>query len=234
MAAQTKPLSQKAYYANLFFSLITFPILMVILAGNWRWIEGWIFGLWISVMILSNLIYMFHQDPALLTERMQRPGNQNQKKWDTYLMSLIGVMAISWLVLLPLDAGRFHWSPAFPLPLKALGGLLLVPALYLIYKPTTENTFMSTQVRIQAERKQRVISTGVYGFVRHPLYLGCVLMLTGAPLLLGSLYGLIISGLGICTLVVRILGEEKMLLKELDGYAQYQQQVRYRLIPFVW
>jgi len=77
----------------------------------------------------------------------------------------------------------------FPVLLKVLGGVALLPSLYLIYRATVENTFLSTLVRIQADRKQQVISTGVYGFVRHPLYLGCLLMLIGAPLLLGSIYG---------------------------------------------
>jgi protein-S-isoprenylcysteine O-methyltransferase Ste14 len=89
-------------------------------------------------------------------------------------------------------------------------------------------------VRIQTERKQQVVSTGVYGFVRHPLYLGVLLMLAGMPLLAGSVCGLIISGIALVVLVFRILGEEKMLVNELDGYAEYRQKVKYRLIPLLW
>ena len=89
-------------------------------------------------------------------------------------------------------------------------------------------------MRIQTDRKQHVISTGVYGFVRHPLYLGCLLMMLGAPLLLGSLYGLLISLIGLILVGGRIIGEEKTLVSELDGYADYKQKVKYRLIPFVW
>jgi len=135
---------------------------------------------------------------------------------------------------MPLDARRFRWSPDFPVWLKVLGGLMLIPALYLIFQATAENTFASTMVRIQKERKQRVISTGVYGLVRHPMYLGAVFMMFGAPLLLGSIWGLIIAAIGFCILVGRIIGEEKMLINELDGYSQYVNAVRYRLIPFVW
>ena len=111
---------------------------------------------------------------------------------------------------------------------------MLLPALYLIERTTMENTFMSTLVRIQGERKQHVISSGVYSFVRHPLYLGCALMMFGAPLLLGSLYGLLLAALGMAAVIGRIFGEEKMLAEELEGYADYQQRVRYRLIPYVW
>ena len=91
-----------------------------------------------------------------------------------------------------------------------------------------------SMVRVQTERKQRVVTTGVYGFVRHPLYLGCLLMLLGAALLLGSICGLVIGVLAVCLLVVRIVGEERMLVNELDGYRDYRKKVTYRLIPFVW
>lgn len=90
-----------------------------------------------------------------------------------------------------------------------------------------ENTFLSTLVRIQDDRKQHVISTGVYGFVRHPLYLGCLLMMIGAPLLLGSVYALIITLIGTVLIMVRIGGEEKMLVNELEGYEEYRQKVFY-------
>lgn len=234
MTTPPKPISRTAFLVNLFFSLIAFPIIILLLAGDWRWIEGWLFGLWFSAMVASSMIYMYLKDPALLAERSRRPGTGNQKKWDAYLLSAIYLMAILWVMLMPLDARRFQWSPPFPLWLKALGGLLLAPALYLILRSTIENTFLSTRVRIQSERKQSVITTGVYSIVRHPLYLGCVCLLLGAPLLLGSLYGLIISAIGLITLIVRILGEEQVLLSELEGYAAYQHKVRYRLIPGVW
>src|SRR6185295_16892632 len=121
-----------------------------------------------------------------LAERSQRPGSANQKGWDKYVLSLVYVIALIWLAVLPLDAHRFGWSPAFPVWLKVVGGIALIPALYFIFRATAENTFLSTLVRIQSERKQHVISTGVYSFVRHPLYLGCALMMFGAPLLVGS------------------------------------------------
>ena len=105
---------------------------------------------------------------------------------------------------------------------------------HFFYRSYVENTFASSLVRIQEERKQQVISTGVYSVVRHPMYLAGILMFLGVPLLLGSLYGFI-AGIVICLLVVfRICGEEKMLTNELPGYSDYKKKVRYRLIPFVW
>jgi protein-S-isoprenylcysteine O-methyltransferase Ste14 len=213
---------------------IFFPAVILLLAGDLGWVEGWIFGLWFDVMCLSSIIYMYRNDPALLAERSKRPGGDNQKRWDVFLLTLIYLIALVWLAIMPLDARRFGWSPAFPVWLKVLGGVALLPALFFIYRATAENTFLSTRVRIQDERKQHVISTGVYGLVRHPLYLGCALMMVGAPLLLGSIWGLIITVVTLPILIVRIMGEEKMLADELEGYNEYKTKVKYRLIPFVW
>jgi protein-S-isoprenylcysteine O-methyltransferase Ste14 len=222
------------FIPRLLLTALIFPAIILLLAGNWRWLEGWIFALWFDVMVVCNGLYLYWKDPALLAERSKAPGSDNQKPWDTYLMYVLFAIMGLWLVLMPLDTERFGWSPAFPLWLKILGGLALLPALYLIQRTTMENTYLSTMVRIQSERKQQVISTGTYGFVRHPLYLGCLLMMLGSPLLVGSLCGLLLSLIGSVVLAGRILGEEKMLTEELAGYAAYTQKVRYRLIPLVW
>jgi len=234
MTSESKKMSPAAFVSNIVATALFFPALIMLLAGNWRWVEGWILAIWLVVMILFNSSYLYWRDPALLAERTKLPGSENQKPWDKYLMILIFAIAALWLVVLPLDAGRFHWSPAFPLWLKILGGIALIPALYLIERATIENTYLSAMVRIQSERKQRVISTGPYAFVRHPLYLGCLLLMLGAPLLVGSAYGLVISLIGSILLVVRIVGEERMLADELEGYAEYQKRVKYRLIPPIW
>ena len=221
----------------IFGSIITiliFPAVILFLSGNWLWLEGWIFSLWFDAMVLSNVMYLYLKDPALLAERSKAPGSDNQKQWDKYLVIVIYFMALVWFIIMPLDAKRFGWSPLFPVWLKVLGGVALLPALYLIYQATVENTYLSTLVRIQTERNQHVISTGVYGFVRHPLYLGCLLMTLGAPLLLGSMYGFIIGVIAIIVLVGRIIGEENMLVNGLEGYEEYKKKVKYRLVPFVW
>lgn len=221
----------------IFSSIITiliFPAVILFLSGNWLWLEGWIFSLWFDAMVLSNMIYLYWKDPALLAERSKAPGSDNQKQWDKYLIIGIYLWALVWFIIMPLDAKRFGWSPLFPVWLKVLGGVALLPALYLIYQATVENTYLSTLVRIQTDRKQHVISTGVYGFVRHPLYLGCLLMTLGTPLLLGSLYGFIIGFIGVIAVVGRIIGEENMLVNELEGYEEYKKKVTYRLVPFVW
>ena len=135
---------------------------------------------------------------------------------------------------MPLDAKRFGWSPALPLWLNICGGALLAGSFFLFFRSYTDNTFLSPLVRIQEDRKQRVVSNGVYGFVRHPMYLGGILMFLGAPLLLGSFFG-VIAGLALTILLMaRVVGEERMLARELEGYREYMQNVRYRLFPFLW
>ncbi len=234
MAEEHKRFSPVAVVLNVAATAVIFPALILLLAGNWRWVEGWILALWLVVMIDFNVIYLYRKDPALLAERTSSPSSGNQKAWDKVLIFFIFATAILWLLVLPLDAERFHWSPSFPLWLKIVGGVALVPALYLIERATIDNTYLSTRVRIQSERQQHVITTGVYGFVRHPLYLGCALMMFGAPLLVGSLVGLILTLIGMVLIGGRITGEEKMLAEELEGYAEYKHKVKYRLIPLVW
>lgn len=215
-------------------TIVFFPAVVLLEAGDWRWVEGWIFGLWFVVMVLSVTIYMAVRDPALLAERSRLQFAENQKPWDRYVLISLSILMLAWFIVMPLDARRFRWSPAFPAWLKLVGGLMLIPSLYFIFASTAENTFASTMVRIQKERRQKVISTGVYGFVRHPMYLGAVFLMFGAPLLLGSLAGLIIGAVGFVVLVGRIIGEEEMLINELQGYSEYSKTVAYRLIPFVW
>ncbi len=234
MTAETTKISTGRLIFNILFMILFAPALILALGGNWLWPEGWIFGLWFDAMILINWLYLYTKDPALLAERQRVTGAENQKAWDRVLIVIILLVAMSWLIILPLDAERFHWSPVFPLWLKILGGVLLIPSLYLIERTTIENTYLSTMVRIQDERKQHVITTGVYGFVRHPLYFGCLLMMIGTPLLIGSIYGLVLSLIGTIAVMVRIVGEEAMLTNELEGYEDYKKKVTRRLIPFVW
>ncbi len=182
----------------------------------------------------STILYLYRKDPALLEERYQKPGAGNQPGWDRYVVYGIIIGFVVWIVVMPLDAKRFGWSPVFPLWLKALGLASLAGSFFLFFRSFTDNTFLSPLVRVQEDRKQRVVTGGVYGFVRHPMYLGGILMFFGVPLLLGSAWG-VVAGLALTVLLMgRITGEEKMLLRDLEGYREYTENVRYRLIPFLW
>jgi len=231
-AAITVRMEKKVILAFLY--ILLFPALLLIISGDLLWPAGWVFSFWFILLCFSTILYLYRKDPALLDERYKQPGTGNQEGWDKYVVYGIVMGFLLWIVIMPLDAKRFGWSPAFPLWLNVLGGAMLAGSFFLFFRSYTDNTFLSPLVRIQEERKQRVISTGVYGIVRHPMYLGGILMFFGAPLLIGSGYGLL-AGLALTILLMaRITGEEEMLGRELDGYREYMQKVRYRLVPFLW
>jgi protein-S-isoprenylcysteine O-methyltransferase Ste14 len=226
-------MEKKKIIGALLFILL-FPALLLALSGDWFWPEGWVFSIWLLALSYSTILYLYKKDPALLVERYQKPGAGNQEHWDRYVVYGLLIGFTLWIIIMPLDAKRFGWSPAFPLWLQALGFAALIGSFYLFFRSYTDNTFLSPLVRVQEERKQRVVSTGVYGFVRHPMYLGGILMFVGVPLLLGSFFG-ILAGLALTILLMaRILGEEVMLSRDLEGYREYMQNVRYRLFPFLW
>jgi protein-S-isoprenylcysteine O-methyltransferase Ste14 len=139
----------------------------------------------------------------------------------------------AWLVLMPLDAVRFHWSRMPFLP-QVVGAVALVGSFFLISLTFRENAFLSPTVRIQKERGHTVISTGPYHYVRHPMYAGGLLLFFGTPLLLGSWYGLLLLLLFLPGMAVRIVMEERALREDLPGYTAYTTQVTYRLIPHFW
>lgn len=214
--------------------ILIFPTLLLSLSGNWLWREGWIFSIWFTVLCFATIIRLYRYDPDLLSERYKRPGTGNQEGWDRYVINGLLIGFITWIVIMPLDAKRYGWTAYFPFWIKALGFTSLLLSFFFFYRSYAENTFVSALVRIQAERRQRVISSGVYGFVRHPMYLGGILMFIGTPMLLGSMFGIVI-GLAMLFLIAgRIIGEEKMLVNELEGYEDYKKTVRYRLLPYIW
>jgi protein-S-isoprenylcysteine O-methyltransferase Ste14 len=217
-----------------FLFILLFPALILVLSGDFTWKQGWIFDVWFISLCYSTILYLYRKDPALLAERYKKPGSGNQEAWDRYVSYGIMVGFMLWIVVMPLDAKRFGWSPAFPLILNVLGVAGLAGSFFLFFRSYTDNTFLSPLVRFQEDRKQRVVSSGVYGFVRHPMYLGGILMFIGAPLLLGSCYGILLGLVMTVLLMARILGEEAMLMNNLEGYREYTRIVRYRLFPYLW
>jgi protein-S-isoprenylcysteine O-methyltransferase Ste14 len=211
--------------------LILFPFLILALSG---WPEGWIWSMGYVILCVVCVVHLCRKDPALLAERFKKPNKSNQKKWDELILSGLFVSFLCWVVLMPLDAKRYGWSGHFPLWIKVLSGVGLMKGAFLIYRAFADNPFASRFVEIQKERKQKVVTTGIYGYVRHPLYLGLVSLFLWSPLLLGSFYGFLLGVWMSFLLTVRTIGEEKMLAKELKGYTAYQKKVHYRLIPGVW
>ena len=207
--------------------------LLLWLSGDWRWVEGWIFGVWWVSFIAATFLWLLYEDPGLLAERMRMPGSGGEPRADMAILIGVKVGFIAWIVLSPLDV-RFGWMPRLPLWSEVCGGILLLPGSFFTFRAFTDNTYLSQLVRIQTERGQHVIDTGVYGFVRHPMYLGASLWFVGGALLLGSVCGLLVALAEVLLLVLRIFGEERLLARDLEGYQEYVEKVRYRLVPHFW
>jgi len=223
-------LKQMLVQAIGFFAL--FALALFLPAGTLTWTAGWVFlALFFGFFVAMNT-WLFRHNPGLLEERMKL-SRPNQKGWDKLLFPLLLVFSIAWLVFMALDAVRFHWSQV-PEWLQGIGLMILLCSFYLLFLTFRENSYLSTVVRIQEERGQKVISTGPYHYVRHPMYAAILLFAVGVSMLLGSLYGTLVGLVFMIVLARRAVLEERTLQQELPGYAAYMGQVKYHLIPFVW
>jgi len=207
-------------------------LIMFLSAGTLAWPAGWIYLILLYGWMLIGIVLLLKYNPGLLEERLN-PSPANQKTWDKVFILLFYLFFFGWLVLMPLDAVRFHWSH-MPLVLQVVGALAMMGSFLLISLTFRENSFLSPTVRIQEERGQTTISTGPYHYVRHPMYAAALLFLFGTALLLGSAFGLLLGLILVGIIAGRALLEERTLEKELQGYQAYMAQVKYRLIPYIW
>lgn len=228
-----KPVTPLRLAATALYMML-WPAMILVLGGDARWLEGWLFNGWFVALCTITTGWLYRRDPVLLAERYRMPGSGSQRGWDRAAVYGLALGFAAWIAVMPLDARRFVWSPPFQPWLETAGGVLLVAAAMMLFRSFHDNTFLSPLVRIQTEREQHVVSTGVYGLVRHPMYLGAILMFAGGPLLLGSLLGLALALVLTLLLAARIVGEERLLVTRLDGYANYRSKVPFRLVPRVW
>jgi len=212
---------------------LIFSALLFGAAGTIRWPAGWAYLILFLVGALWITLFLARHDPALLAERMKLPVQKSQPLWDKILILLMFVAWCVWLVLMGLDAIRFRWS-VMPVWLQCAGGALMLLSFRMFGRVFRENTFLAPVVRIQTERGHKVISTGPYAIVRHPLYAATLIYLPANALLLGSWHGLAASLVFAGLLVFRTAMEDRELRRGLAGYTEYAARVRYRLIPFVW
>ncbi|SRR6266851_950602 len=225
-------LALKAFTFLVFGAVIT-ALPLFLAAGTIAWPAGWIYLILLYGWLLIGILLLLKYNPGLLAERINI-SPPNQKVWDKMFVLLLNVFFFAWVILMPLDAVRFHWS-RMPLWLQVVGGIALVVSFVLMSLTFRENSYLSPVVRVQEERGQTVISTGPYHLVRHPMYAGGLFMFLGTPLLLGSWYGLLLLVvLFLPALFVRIVLEERTLRQELSGYEDYMKQVKYRLVPYIW
>ena len=220
----------KAFLLQAITFLIMAPALFVP-AGTGAWAAGWVYLLLFAVSSIAITIWLLRHNPSLLEERIG--FKPNQETWDKIFIVALNVVFLVWLVLMPLDAVRFHWS-RMPVWLQSAGGIVLLFSFYLFYLAFRENPYLSGVVRIQEDRGQTVVSTGPYRHVRHPMYTGGFLYFLGTALLLGSWYGVLFEPIFVAMLAVRAVFEERLLREQLKGYDAYMAKVKYRFIPHVW
>lgn len=214
--------------------LIVFLALFILIGGNVKWIKGWIFILFMLVQVIFSMIYLRYKAPDLFKERTSSFSKNNQKNWDKFLLAFYIFSITLWLFVMPLDSQRLHLTKPFGVGVNLLGFVFMIISFVLVLSSLVQNSFASHVVRIQEDRGQQVVSDGLYSFVRHPLYFGSIFWHFGVPLFLNSFIGLILGIFLTLIFVFRIIGEEKMLTEELEGYAEYKKKVKYRLIPFIW
>jgi protein-S-isoprenylcysteine O-methyltransferase Ste14 len=220
--------------AGVVFNVAFYAVLLFVAAGTLHWWRAWVF-LAVTVAVMAAAIFSILPDNAdLFSQRARGIIQKGQPLWDRALVILLVISYLGQIVFIPLDVFRFHLVPK-PGALVSLFGLALYIAGWRIMTLAMKvNPFAVPVVRLQEERHQRVIDTGIYAVVRHPMYAGFVPMVVGPALWMGSYTAALLAIVPIVVLAVRSVFEERFLKRELKGYKAYMEKVRYRLIPFVW
>ena len=213
------------------FSLGVWGGLLFWAAGTPSWTRGWVYvGLWI-VTLATNLVILLRTNPDVIAARMKR--QHAFAKFEKVMLPLFVPALLAIPLVAGLDAMRYAWTF---LPLWAMGPGVIVHVAgdaFMLWAMIV-NPYLAGEVRIQTERGHRVITTGPYAIVRHPMYVGLILVLVGIPLLLGSSWAFLPVGIVALLLVIRTVFEDRMLRKELPGYEAYMLRTPHRLIPGVW
>ena len=194
------------------------------------WLQGWIYIIFMITFSITFMTYLKKKDPELLKARAKTKATES---WDKKLGAIIGIFIIAMYVLPGFDAVRFQWSHV-SIIIKFIGFIGMGLSLILFFLVNRENTYLSRIVEIQEERGHRVITTGPYKIVRHPMYVAVIVLYICHCLALGSLYALIPCTGVIITIVIRTSYEDKMLHERLEGYKEYAQKTRYKLLPGIW
>lgn len=217
------------------FRTAFFAVAILWPAGTVLWWEAWVvIALWTTYGIVMTGFLLRH-DPALLKERLKFvPIHQDQKAWDKVIMLMFFVAGISLYLVPGFDVIRFSWSEPLPLWMRVSAMLIHIPCFVLLGWVMRENTYLSQVVKIDEARGHKVITTGPYAFVRHPMYTIVIVLLFAMPIALGSRFALFLATFLTVLLLIRTYFEDRTLHKELDGYVDYAKKTPYRLIPGIW
>lgn len=210
--------------------LIAFCFLIFVPAGTLAYWQGWTFIAVFSVSTVLIGLYLVLENPALLERRIRVGPAAETRPVQKIIIALSFVVFCLMLIVSALDH-RFGWSQV-PAWLSIIGNALVASGLMIDLRVFRENSYGAST--IEKMEGQKVIATGPYAIVRHPMYVGVLIMMLGTPLALGSKWGIVPAIATVPILVLRILDEESMLRDELDGYEAYARDVRYRLLPGIW
>ena len=207
--------------------IILVGLLIFIPAGTIKYFNGWLFMGVLFIPILIAGIVMMIKNPKLLASRLN--GKEKQKE-QSIVIKLSGLMFIIGFILAGLDF-RFKWLilPSF---ISFIACILFLLAYIMWALVLKQNTYLSRTIKV--EKNQKVVDTGLYSIVRHPMYTATIILFLTMPLILGSIFSFFVFLLYPILIIIRIINEEKLLEKELKGYIQYKKKVKYRIIPFIW
>ena len=207
--------------------LLLVGLLIFLPAGTLQFTYGWLFiGLLFVPMLIAGFV-MFFKSPDFLAKRLEAKEKQATQKG---VVALSGLMFIAGFVVAGLDY-RFSWSQ-MPVAVTIIASVLFLTAYALYAEVMRENAYLSRTIKV--EEGQKVVDTGLYGIVRHPMYMATILLFLMIPIVLGSWYALIAFAFYPAIIIVRLKDEETLLTGELPGYAEYKKKVTYRIIPFIW
>jgi protein-S-isoprenylcysteine O-methyltransferase Ste14 len=212
------------------FEAIVLGILLFLPAWTLNYWQAWVFIVVFGIATNAIGVYLSLKDPELL-ERRKKVGPAAETRMAQKIIISIGFLSLIGVIVFSALDYRFGWSPV-PAYVAWLGDLLVALGLFVNLLVFRENSYGGSS--IETVNDQKVISTGLYARVRHPMYVGVLIMVIGIPLALGSWWGLAIIAVTLPVLIWRILDEEELLKKDLQGYREYAQKVRYRLVPYLW
>jgi protein-S-isoprenylcysteine O-methyltransferase Ste14 len=227
-------LGMKSLARKSFIGLIELQVAMILLlfvpAGSLRFWEGWVYWILFSLAVIAITLYFLKHDPRLIEGRLTAGPRAEQETSQKIIQAIAAMLFFAVLIVPALDY-RFHWSRV-PTAIVVIGDFLLMLSFAMIFFVFRENSYAAATIKVEAE--QRVISTGPYRLVRHPMYSAALILFLATPLALASAWGLIVVIPLAATLVARLMDEERYLSAHLPGYDRYRQRVNYRLIPLVW
>lgn len=209
------------------FGVVIVGTLIFLPAGTFSFFNGWLFMAILFLPILIAGVVMFFKNPELLKRRVD---SKEKQKDQSIVVKLSGLMFLVGFILCGLGF-RFGWY-TLPKTVSVIAAAVFLFSYVLYAQVMRENTYLSRTVKV--EENQKVVDTGLYSVVRHPMYSATVLMFLAMPLVLGSVYSFVVFLAYPLLIAFRIKGEEKLLEKELDGYKEYKERVKYRLVPFIW